>query len=888
MTKHTINQGEKVNLTEQRRTRDVFIRPFPAGLKSLACLAGLLRTQGSGAPAPRPVWLRGLILAALMTALCLLYSAPALAAAPEAPEEVTVQAPVHATTATFHGFLNPKAPGELGTYEFLYKQSPTECTGGSKAPASPGISLGTEHEEVSETVTGLLPSTTYTVCLLARNGTKVGENEALSTPPVTFTTATPSEKPKTEPASGETSSTAVLHGVLNPTAEAETGWYFAYSPGANCTSGGPGSGETAHETPAKVKALVVEPTVGGLEPNQKYKVCLLATNTAEEVTVGNEQTALKTLPLPPEIAGESASGVKAAVATLEAQVNPNNEATGYTFEYSEKENGAGVLEGAIVKVKDTSPVEGYPAQTVSVPTGVLEAGKTYFYRVVAENAQSVIESKPVVFPVPPAVLSSFTTVPTPTTEAVTAPTATTATFNGHLTPLNPLVATQYHFNYNLGGGACTGEHGTPTGEAGTGAGTEVAEHAEVTGLQPNHEYTVCFVTQNGTGASQEAPPVHFTTAAVVLEIAGESISGVTPSEATLEAKVNPNNQKTTYTFEYATSPALTGATVLPGAALEGFGPQTASAPTGAVLTVGETYYYRVVVTNTETSEVLDGTIQSFTPQGAPLVSAGVARSITDTTVALTGSVNPAGAETKYHVAYVDAAEYEPGALDPYVKGQTTLEASAGAGNTAVAVGPLELVNLSPGTTYHYRIVASNENGGTPQTVYGPDETFTTASTPPTLSGASVSAVTQSAATLSATLQAMGLQTRWELQLGSTPHSLLFQAAGSTAGSGAEPIVVNVGSLAPGTTYYYRLIAVNPDGQAETPEGSFTTAPAPAAGPTPPAVPLLTLPNVSFPAEAAQSATITPKKTAACPRGKVRKHNKCVKRAKAKKSKKGKK
>ena len=584
-------------------------------------------------------------------------------------------------------------------------------------------------------------------------------------------------------------------------------------------------------------------------------------------------------------------------ATLNAPINPENENTKYTFEYSTTASGTPlVLGGTIVKEPGAAELEGYPEQTGTVALSGLEAGKTYYYRVVAKNAQDTAETK-----LAEGEVQSFTTVPTPATEAVTAPTATTATFNGHLTPLNPTVPTQYHFSYNLstGGGACTGEHETGAVEAGTSAtpGTEAKATTSVGGLQPHHEYTVCLVTSNASG-SQEGSPVHFMTAPVPLEITGESVSGVTPSEATLEAKVNPNNRKTTYTFEYATNPALTGATVLTGAALEGFGPQTASVPTGAVLTVGETYYYRVVVKNEEISEVVDGTIQSFTPNGAPLVGAGEARSITDTSAAITGTVNPAGVETKYHVVYVDAAEYEPGAAggrSPYSNGGSTLEASAGAGNTAVAVAPLEVSELQPGTTYDYAFVATNSVG----TEIGPNATFTTVATLPILSGVSVSAVTQSAATISATLEPRGLITSWRLELGTTPGSLLFQSgAGSSDSPGAESIVVNAGSLSPGTTYYYKFIAINSDNPVnpetqqrepvETQEASFTTAPAPAASSsTQPPVPLLTIPSNPFPEEEKSTGKISTKQTAKCAKGKKRSHGKCVK-VKSKKKSKGKK
>ncbi len=79
-----------------------------------------------------------------------------------------------------------------------------------------------------------------------------------------------SEVPLSEPASGVTSSSAVLHGEVNPHSETEVGWYFAYSTGATCTGGS----ATPAEGPAVVKARKVEATVTGLEPNQQYTFLL--------------------------------------------------------------------------------------------------------------------------------------------------------------------------------------------------------------------------------------------------------------------------------------------------------------------------------------------------------------------------------------------------------------------------------------------------------------------------------------------------------------------------------------------------------------------------------------------------------------------------------------
>src|ERR1700685_750922 len=98
-------------------------------------------------------------------------SAPVFAATPEVPM-LTVEEPVHATEVVLHGILNPAAiaPSEAGTYEFLYRESKTECKGASATPIPPGIALGGEHEELpAEALSGLAPNTEYTVCLVVRN-----------------------------------------------------------------------------------------------------------------------------------------------------------------------------------------------------------------------------------------------------------------------------------------------------------------------------------------------------------------------------------------------------------------------------------------------------------------------------------------------------------------------------------------------------------------------------------------------------------------------------------------------------------------------------------------------------------------------------------------------
>jgi hypothetical protein len=130
--------------------------------------------------------------------------------------------------------------------------------------------------------------------------------------------------------------------------------------------------------------------------------------------------------------------------------------------------------------------------------------------------------------------------------------------------------------------------------------------------------------------------------------------------------------------------------------------------------------------------------------------------------------------------------------------------------------------------------APGEYGGTlnPQVVHGEDETFTIPATPPILTGVSVQAITQSSATIAATLNPQSLPSRYELQLGATPGEL--QPVSSGGAFSTTELSLPVSSLSPATTYYYRLSATNassptnPETNQSVPveaTGSFTTAPA---------------------------------------------------------------
>jgi subtilisin family serine protease/streptogramin lyase len=102
-------------------------------------------------------------------------------------------------------------------------------------------------------------------------------------------------------------------------------------------------------------------------------------------------------------------------------------------------------------------------------------------------------------------------------------------------------------------------------------------------------------------------------------------------------------------------------------------------------------------------------------QPSPEVVTQAASTISTTGATLTGTVNPRGLLTSYHFEYGPTVNY--GNRVPVTNKEV------GAGTEAVKVNEA-IAGLTPGTTYHFRLVASNSK----ITIFGKDLTFTSAST----------------------------------------------------------------------------------------------------------------------------------------------------------------
>jgi hypothetical protein len=267
------------------------------------------------------------------------------------------------------------------------------------------------------------------------------------------------------------------------------------------------------------------------------------------------------------------------------------------------------------------------------------------------------------------------------------------------------------------------------------------------------------------------------------------------------------------------------------------------------LEANTTYHYRLGATNSNGTNQSED--QEFrTPPGPPTLSTVSAEDVTPFRATLISTVNPENAPsgtTTYHYVWVDDAHYAASASNPYSAGSVSQpDINAGDGSGWIpAVDTLE--KLTPGTLYHYALVATNPTTGT---TVSPDATFLTPpAAPPAVSTGAASAVAQYTATIAGTLDTQGLTTSYHFDLGADTN-YGAQIFGSPAlFSGPTPVTLDLQNLQPGTTYHYRLTATNAAGTTYGADETFTTPGIPLVISQPGTEPLIGVPNISFPAAA---------------------------------------
>lgn len=281
-----------------------------------------------------------------------------------APTVVTDAATaISGTGATLNGTVNANNSSTAATFEYGLT-----IAYGSTVTATPATVTGTSGTSVAYILSGLTPNTTYHFRAIGVNvgGTTNGSD-------LTFTTSTILPTVVTDAATLITATSATLNGTVNAN-NASTAVTFEYG-----TTIAYGNVVTA--TPATVTGVTgttVSYALSGLEPNTTYHFRAVGVNAAG--TQNGSDLTFVTTALAPTVVTTAATGIGASSATLNGNVNANNQTATVTFEY-----GLTAAYGSVVNATPNT-VNGYTATPVSAPLTGLALSQTYHYRVVAVNA----------------------------------------------------------------------------------------------------------------------------------------------------------------------------------------------------------------------------------------------------------------------------------------------------------------------------------------------------------------------------------------------------------------------------------------------------------------------------------------------------------------------
>jgi uncharacterized delta-60 repeat protein len=403
----------------------------------------------------------------------------------------------------------------------------------------------------------------------------------------------------------------------------------------------------------------------------------------------------QTAPVPPTVTTLAASAITTTGAKLNGTVNPSGATTRAWFDY-------GLTSSYGSSSAFTNVGAGSSSVAVALPVGALSSGTIYHYRLVATNSVGTTLGGDLTFQTVPVTQPAVTTLPASEISA------TGAVLNGTVNPSN--ATTVAWFDYGL-----TTSYGSSTATANVGSlRNPVAVTLPISSLSPGTIYHYRLVATNSAGRTLGGDLTFQTLTAGPPEAATLQASIITVSGAVLNGTVNPSKATTVAWFDYGLSTNYGSSSATADVGSGSYSVAVAQ-PIGG-LSPGTIYHYRLVATN-YVSTTLGGDLTFQTlPVTVPAVTTLAASNITTTEATLNGSANPSNATTVAWFDYGPTASY----------GSSSAITNVGNGSNSVAVA-VSIGLLSPGTTYHYRLVATNCVGAT----LGGDLTFQTVPlTPP--------------------------------------------------------------------------------------------------------------------------------------------------------------
>jgi hypothetical protein len=207
-------------------------------------------------------------------------------------------------------------------------------------------------------------------------------------------------------------------------------------------------------------------------------------------------------------------------------------------------------------------------------------------------------------------------------------------------------------------------------------------------------------------------------------VAGSPKAKTTPTsaqhqtEATLTGSIEPEGNATEYHFDYGSTTVTEHSSATTSLPAADFSSHPVSLPVSG-LSPGTEYHFELIVSY-GAGQTVSGGPQAFTTPVAALPTASTlaASALQETEATLNGTVDPeGGAEAEYFF------EWGAGSSGAYEHTTKTVSLPSDGAEHQVSA---TVIGLTPGSEYHFRLVARNKLGS----VQGNVLTFITASTPP--------------------------------------------------------------------------------------------------------------------------------------------------------------
>jgi hypothetical protein len=280
------------------------------------------------------------------------------------PTVVTTAATaITSSGAVLNGTVNANNASTAVTFEYGLTASY-----GTTVTAVPGTVNGVADNLVSYNLSGLIPNQVYHFRVVGVNFTGTANGDDL-----TFTTQASLPLVITNSASGVASDAATLNGTVNANNTSTT---VTFEYGTSTLYG-----TTVTSTQSPVTGMTNTPVsyaLTALQPNTTYHFRVVGANIAG--TSNGLDQIFTTTAIPPTAITITALPVGTTTATLNGQVNANNQATTVFFEY-----------GTLITYGTTTPAvppsaSGYGLNPFSLPLTGLVLNTIYHYRIGATNA----------------------------------------------------------------------------------------------------------------------------------------------------------------------------------------------------------------------------------------------------------------------------------------------------------------------------------------------------------------------------------------------------------------------------------------------------------------------------------------------------------------------